>query len=89
MSKIFSISPHRIKIESTNTTRVANTSPTSANKTADLNGFAAMEACNLILQRLKKVAAEELKADENEINFKDEKVFLNETETHLTCKDII
>lgn len=89
MSKIFSISPYRIKIESTNTTRVANTSPTSAGKTADLNGFAAMEACNLILQRLKKVAAEELKADENEINFKDEKVFLNETETHPTCKDII
>lgn len=89
VSKIFSISPHRIKIESTNTTRVANTSPTAASKTADLNGFAAMEACNLILQRLKKVAAEELKADENEINFKDEKVFLNETETHLTWKDII
>src|SRR5205823_9516869 len=47
-STVFSISPQRIKIESTNTTRIANTSPSAASSTADLNGKATELACNAI-----------------------------------------
>jgi xanthine dehydrogenase large subunit len=55
---IFSIAPELIKIETTNTTRAANTSPTAASSGADLNGMAAQLACGVLLQRLKKFAAE-------------------------------
>jgi xanthine dehydrogenase large subunit len=37
-AEVFSIDPSRVKLESTNTTRVANTSPSAASATADLNG---------------------------------------------------
>ena len=53
----FSIGPERIRIESTNTTRVANTSPSAASATADLNGKALEAACAAILGRLREKAA--------------------------------
>jgi len=58
-AEIFSISPERIKIESTNTTRAANTSPTAASTGADLNGKATELACRIILERLRRSAAAE------------------------------
>ncbi len=60
VARVFSIDPARIRIETTNTTRVANASPTAASTGADLNGKAAELACRAILDRLKRVAAEEL-----------------------------
>ena len=54
---VFGIGTERIKIESTNTTRVANTSPSAASATADLNGKALEIACNAILERIKEKAS--------------------------------
>lgn len=54
---VFSVGIERIKLESTNTSRVANTSPTAASSGADLNGNALLVACNELLVRLKSVAA--------------------------------
>jgi len=51
---------HRIRIETTNTTRVANTSPTAASSGADMNGRATELACRAILDRLLRVAADQL-----------------------------
>jgi xanthine dehydrogenase large subunit len=48
----------RISIETTNTLRVANTSPTAASSGADMNGRAAEMACLAIRDRLRAVAAE-------------------------------
>ncbi|WP_299461387.1 molybdopterin cofactor-binding domain-containing protein [uncultured Microscilla sp.] len=59
-AQVFSIANERIKLETTNTTRVANTSPSAASATADLNGKALEIACRKLLDRLKVVAAEEL-----------------------------
>lgn len=53
MARIFSISHARIKIESVDTTRTANTSPTVSSFSADLNGHATRLACLDILNRLK------------------------------------
>jgi xanthine dehydrogenase large subunit len=53
-AQAFSINPERIKIETTNTTRIANTSPTAASATADLNGKATQIACQAILSRMKE-----------------------------------
>src|SRR6185436_6840875 len=86
---VFSVSPEKIKIERTNTTRVANTSPSAASSTADLNGKATELACNAILSRLKKRAAIELHADENEIELKEEHVFVKEKKSDLTWNKLV
>ncbi len=70
-AKAFSIDIQRIKIESTNTSRVANTSPTAASTGADLNGKAVLIACREIRKRLEEVAAEVLEADAGEVAFVD------------------
>ncbi|SEW36679.1 xanthine dehydrogenase large subunit [Chitinophaga sp. YR573] len=57
-ASVFSISPDKIKINPTNTYHIANTSPSAASATADLNGKATLIACNAILTRLTQVAAD-------------------------------
>ena len=71
-----SISPGRVKIETTNTTRVANTSPTAASAGADLNGKATQKACEALAARLKKHAAAELGVPVGDVMFKDERVLV-------------
>ncbi|MEO6404918.1 MAG: molybdopterin cofactor-binding domain-containing protein [Ferruginibacter sp.] len=60
---IFSLDAKQIKVNSTNTYRIANTSPSAASATADLNGKAVQIACNKILERLKQKAAEILETE--------------------------
>lgn len=76
-AQAFSINPERIKIETTNTTRVANTSPTAASATADLNGKATQIACQAILSRMKERAAMEFEVDASDIELRDEWVWVN------------
>ncbi len=49
----------RVRVETTNTTRVANTSPTAASSGADMNGAAAQLASQQILERLRAFDADE------------------------------
>ena len=86
----FSIAPGRVKIETTNTTRTANTSPTAASTGADMNGKAAQIACREILERLKKVAAELLPhSAARDILIKDEQVLCRGATTGLTWQELI
>lgn len=90
IAKVLSINPERIKIETTNTTRIANTSPTAASSGADLNGNAALLASNSLLERLIKVAAEELKvSDQSKIKIFKEHVFVDEKKSDLVWNDLI
>lgn len=57
-ARIFSLPIERVKVHTTNTLRIANTSPTAASAAADLNGRATQIACETILQRLREVAAD-------------------------------
>ena len=86
---IFSIDPKRIKLESTNTMRVANTSPSAASSTADLNGKALQKACNVLLERLTTCAAEYLGVSSNDITLKDGMVYANENQTDLTWDQLV
>ncbi|MEN8152434.1 MAG: molybdopterin cofactor-binding domain-containing protein [Acidobacteriota bacterium] len=72
-ASVFSIPRDFVKMETTNTTRVANTSPTAASSGADLNGKATETACENLIARLKKVAAQELNSEIENIVFKDAK----------------
>jgi xanthine dehydrogenase large subunit len=62
-AKVFSMPIERVKIHTTNTLRIANTSPTAASAAADLNGKATEMACETILRRLKEIAAPLVEAE--------------------------
>ncbi|WOD44431.1 xanthine dehydrogenase molybdopterin binding subunit [Hwangdonia lutea] len=88
-AQVFSIPIENIKIETTNTTRVANTSPSAASSTADLNGKATLKACRALLDRLKKVASEDLNVSEEHIELKDEFVYVNNKKSDLSWTELI
>lgn len=87
---IFSVDIAKVKIETTNTTRAANTSATAASSGADLNGKAVEIACRNILERLTQSAQQELNVnDTNKIELQDEMVYLNGKPTELTWNVLI
>jgi xanthine dehydrogenase large subunit len=83
-SQIFSLPIQRVKVHTTNTLRIANTSPTAASAAADLNGRATQIACETILQRLKEVAAPLVEAQKAEdVSIENGFVFRNGESTNL------
>jgi len=89
-ASVFSISIDKVKIEATNTTRVANTSPTAASSAADLNGKATQQACENLLSRLKQTALELLNIhDQRSIEIIDEVVCIDKTPTKLSWNELI
>ncbi|MBK9982841.1 MAG: molybdopterin-dependent oxidoreductase [Saprospiraceae bacterium] len=90
-AETFSISSGQVKVHSTNTLRVANTSPSAASATADLNGKAVLLACEAILNRLKIVAAEELNIPFHTDTIKIENgfVFHQNIQTKLDWKTLV
>nr|BFF38115.1 xanthine dehydrogenase molybdopterin binding subunit [Tenacibaculum mesophilum] len=86
---ILGISPDKVKLETTNTTRVANTSPSAASSTADLNGKATEMACNSLVERLTEVAADMLSTKKENISFQEDAVFVNNKKSELTWEALI
>jgi xanthine dehydrogenase large subunit len=86
---IFSIPASKIKLESTNTTRVANTSPTAASATADLNGKALQKACNTLLGRLKKSAADHFKVKKSSIELNDEQLLVDGSPKGMSWNQLV
>ncbi|MCF6150197.1 MAG: molybdopterin-dependent oxidoreductase [Candidatus Kuenenia sp.] len=84
------INPGRIKVECTNTTRIANMSPSAASSTTLLNGNALLIAINQILDRLKTLLAQELSVFEKEkISIMNEKVFVDAHDTGWAWNQLI
>jgi xanthine dehydrogenase large subunit len=80
----------RIKVESTNTTRAANTSPTAASSAADMNGNAVRIACTDILNRLLTFSEKQLGAPEGSLlELLDETVTLNGRRTDLKWAQLV
>jgi len=90
-AQVFSVSPEKVTVHSTNTYRIANTSPTAASAAADLNGKATLLACEKILERLKSVALEELELQDDppSISIKEEIVYHKGNPTSLHWHDLI
>ncbi len=86
---ILSVSTSRIKVNSTNTYRIANTSPSAASATADLNGRATQIACEALLDRLKNVAATELNVLPETITILNEIVYANGEPTDLSWEKLV
>jgi xanthine dehydrogenase large subunit len=79
----------RIAIETTNTLRVANTSPTAASSGADMNGRATEMACRSIVSRLKPVAAEVLGVKPDQISIADDKVMVAGQPADLSWEKLV
>jgi xanthine dehydrogenase large subunit len=81
---IFSLPIDRVRVHTTNTLRIANTSPTAASAAADLNGHATRIACEKILQRLKELAAPLVEAESaDDVSIENGFVFRNGDPTDL------
>lgn len=88
-AQTFSIDANRIKLESTNTTRVSNTSPSAASATADLNGKALQKACNALSDRLKKSAAKKLNVNSNQITFDFNETKIDGNDSGLNWNELV
>jgi len=89
-SKALGINAELIKIETTNTTRIANVSPSAASATTHLNGHATIVAVKQILGRLKEFSAKQLKLkDPQKIRVENEKVRYDKKETGWSWKDLV
>ncbi len=89
-ARTLGISQARLRMESTCTQRVANTSPTAASTGADLNGRAVELACAEIRRRLLRLAAEKLSsADAAGLAIRSETVWLNGAATDLTWGKLV
>jgi xanthine dehydrogenase large subunit len=88
-ANVFSIPPHKIKIHTTNTFKIANTSPSAASATADLNGKATLMACTAIADRLKKMVAEEMQVDVQAVTLQDEYVWVNGQKTDRDWQSLV
>jgi xanthine dehydrogenase large subunit len=85
----FGISKELIKLETTNTTRVANTSPSAASSTADLNGKAVEMACTSLIERLSIVAGKMLSVDQKRISFKENMICVDDVASQLSWHQLI
>ena len=85
----FGIDIKKVSIETTNTTRVANTSPSAASSTADLNGKALLKACNTLKGRLLNVASKSLGCATTDVSFKNNAVYLKDKTCNLTWEALV
>ncbi|MCK5131370.1 MAG: molybdopterin-dependent oxidoreductase [Candidatus Sabulitectum sp.] len=88
-ANVFSIPVERTRVESTNTSRTANTSPTAASSAADMNGNAARIACCEIRARLLEVAAGELCCEVKQLQLKDSYVWNRQIKTNLSWNQLV
>lgn len=88
-AKVFGISAGRIKIQTTSTHKIANTSPSAASATADLNGKATLMACNAIRERLLDLAAANLNVDVSSLQLSDGMVAVDGASTELTWERLV
>jgi xanthine dehydrogenase large subunit len=87
---VFGISDKRVKVETTNTTRVANMSASAASATTDLNGHATRLAIEQILERLKAFIIKEFKLTANDIvSIRDEQIFCNDQKMEWDWQKLI
>ncbi len=77
----FGISPGRVRVETTNTTRIANMSPTAASAGTDLNGGATMLAIDRIKAGLFDFLARELGVDPGSLTLDGDVVYADGADT--------
>ncbi len=75
VARALGVSIDRVMPGATCTDKVPNASPTAASAGTDMNGMAALDACNRIKRDLVSFAAQHFGCDEGEVEFRDDRVF--------------
>ncbi len=89
-SRTLGISLSRIQIMCTSTDKVPNTSATAASSGSDLNGQAVKLACEILLERMRPIAANNLQCEPSQIIFSEDKVYSREQSTqYLTFDEVV
>ncbi len=87
---MFGLPIEKVKVHTTNTLRIANTSPTAASAAADLNGKATQIACETIRGRLFEVAKDLVEAESAEaVSVIDGFVYRNGEKTSLEWQTLV
>ncbi len=87
---MFGLEIGAVKVHTTNTLRIANTSPTAASAAADLNGKATQLACETIRGRLFDVAKDLVEAASiDDLSLKDGYVWRNGDKTSLEWQTLV
>lgn len=80
----------RVRVDTTNTSRIPNASPTSASSGADLNGMATRFACEKLYGRLRDFAAKQLgQADPASIVIRDGLIYAGGKPAGLTWEKLV
>ena len=88
-ARAFGIDEDLVRVESTSTRTVANTFPTAASTGSDINGMAALAACEEIRGRLLGVAASMLGARREELSIKGGAVIRGDAPTDLGWEKLV
>jgi xanthine dehydrogenase large subunit len=89
-AKVFGLGIDAVKVHTTNTLRIANTSPTAASAAADLNGKATQIACETIKKRLLEIALPLVEAASvGELSIEDHMVHRNGEKTSLSWQTLV
>jgi xanthine dehydrogenase large subunit len=89
-AEVFSLPIERVRVHTTNTLRIANTSPTAASAAADLNGRATQIACETIRDRLLDVAKDLAESEAvSQLSFKDGHVYRNGDRTGVDWQTLV
>lgn len=87
---MFGLDLGAVKVHTTNTLRIANTSPTAASAAADLNGKATQLACDTIRNRLFEVAKDLVEAASiDNLTLRDGYVWRNGDKTSLAFQTLV
>jgi len=89
-AKMFGLDTGHVRVHTTNTLRIANTSPTAASAAADLNGKAMQLACETIRDRLFAVALPLVEAvSVEELSLENGLVYRNGEKTSLEWQNLV
>ena len=72
----FGVDMGKVAITATRTDKVPNTSPTAASSGTDLNAMAALDACNIIKDRLYTFIEAKWQVRRNQVSFRDNQVII-------------
>lgn len=87
---VFGMDIGHVKVHTTNTLRIANTSPTAASAAADLNGKATQIACETIRDRLFEIAKELVEArSTTDLSLKDGFIYRSGEKTSVDWQSIV
>lgn len=89
VAQTFGLTLDKVLVETTNTTRVANTSPSAASSTADLNGKALQIACITLKNRLADIAKAELNTAEKAVYFKNQAIYNQQNKESIAWETLI